>query len=739
MEQSSEKQRRESKAAKGATLDRLSASLRQDAPVSQVKLVSAERARAFESMGVRSVRDLLTFYPHRYLDMAQMRHVQTAQIGESCTIVARVYEMVSKKPNQRYSLCEVTLIDDTGTFIMTCFNQPWLTKQVSKGDLLRVSGKMEFSYGFKRMTNPFWEVIEEGEASSHGLVVPIHSASAKLSRRMVARIVRNALELTCGMYDPLPLFLRERYRLCSRYQAYRMIHFPQFMAEVDQAKRRLVYEEVFYLELFLLNEKKKRSEKYSPCMQTLGKEARQEVASQLPFTLSQDQVRAIDEILEGMAKPEIMNHLLLGDVGTGKTIVSLFGLLAACESGNQAVMIAPTEVLVWQYAATLGPYLEYKGYSWDILSGSTDEEARQNIIERMRTGALDVLFGTHALLEDDVEFMQCSFICFDEQQRFGVDQRQTLIDKAPGADVLSMTATPIPRSYALTLYGDMTFSYLKQSPSRKQERKTTVCHFSEEGIAYDALRACIARGEQAFVVCPFIGVPTEDKQDNSDEERIEYASIEWGLESDAFKSASKEVLTHAKIIQDQVVPEARIGVLHGKLSSKEKNDIMEAFRDGLLDVLVSTTVVEVGIDVPNASVMIIEDADRFGLAQLHQLRGRVGRGSVAGEVFLVSRSKAPQALERLRAMEKTEDGFKLSEFDLAQRKEGDIFGIRQHGRPALKLVNVIRDKAIIEVARHDAEAFLNKEEGTEEERQIVFRELTLVRENGEDAPAKVGK
>ena len=474
-------------------------------------------------------------------------------------------------------------------------------------------------------------------------------------------------------------------------------------------------------------------------MQTLGKEARQEVVSQLPFTLSQDQVRAIDEILEGMAKPEIMNHLLLGDVGTGKTIVSLFGLLAACESGNQAVMIAPTEVLVWQYAATLGPYLEYKGYSWDILSGSTDEEARQNIIERLRTGALDVLFGTHALLEDDVEFMQCSFICFDEQQRFGVDQRQTLIDKAPGADVLSMTATPIPRSYALTLYGDMTFSCLKQSPSRKQERKTTVCHFSEEGIAYDALRACIARGEQAFVVCPLIGVPTEGKQDNSDEERIEYASIEWGLESDAFKSASKEVLTHAKIIQDQVVPEARIGVLHGKFSSKEKNDIMEAFRDGLLDVLVSTTVVEVGIDVPNASVMIIEDADRFGLAQLHQLRGRVGRGSVAGEVFLVSRSKAPQALERLRAMEKTEDGFKLSEFDLAQRKEGDIFGIRQHGRPALKLVNVIRDKAIIEAARHDAEAFLNKEEGTEEERQIVLRELTLVRENGEDAPAKVGK
>ena len=344
----------------------------------------------------------------------------------------------------------------------------------------------------------------------------------------------------------------------------------------------------------------------------------------------------------------------------------------------------------------------------------------------MRKGTLQVLFGTHALLEDDVAFARCSFVCIDEQQRFGVDQRERLIAKAPGADVLSMTATPIPRSYALTLYGDMTLSYLKQAPSKQKGRTTKVCHFSEEGIAYDALRTCIERGEQAFVICPLIGMRELKKEEEAKEERIEYASIEWGIELDSFEDASKEVFTHAQMIKNRIVPHARVEVLHGKLSSKEKNEIMESFRDGLIDVLVSTTVVEVGVDVPSASVMIIEDADRFGLAQLHQLRGRVGRGEIPGEVFLISRSKSPQAIERLKAMEKTEDGFTLSEYDLLQRKEGDIFGVRQHGRPSLRLVNVIRDKAVIEAARNDAEQVLSGKICSEEERHILLRELDLV-------------
>ncbi len=708
------------------SLDRLSACLRLDAPISKVKLVSSERASAFSALGIYSLRDLLSFYPYRYIDMATVRTIQTAQIGEQCTLVASVFEIKVNKRNPRVSLTEVTLVDETGTLIMSCFNQPWLAKQVSKHDTLRVSGTVEFAFGFKRLTNPYWEKVEEND-QVHGLVMPLHSANNKLSRRLIYRIVRNALESVCGLYDPLPLYLREKYRLCSRYQAFRMIHVPYSLEEVRQAKRRLIYEELFFLELYLLHERVIKEQAYQAYSQQLSSATRAAIESLLPFMLSQDQQTAIDEILAGMSKDSMLNHLLLGDVGTGKTIVSLFALAAVCESGNQAVMIAPTEVLVWQYAASLGPYLEQLGFSWDILSSSTSKEARTEMLNRAQTGSLQVLFGTHALLEDDVLFARCSFVCIDEQQRFGVEQREKLIAKAPGADVLSMSATPIPRSYALTLYGDITLSYLKQAPAKQKGRTTKVCHFSEEGIAYDALRDCVARGEQAFIICPLIGMQDTKKESAETEERIEYAAIEWGIESDSIVLASKEVFSHAKMIQDQVVPQARVGILHGKLSSKEKNEIMESFRDGLIDVLVSTTVVEVGIDVPTASVMIIEDADRFGLAQLHQLRGRVGRGDVAGEVFLISRSKSPQALERLRAMEKTEDGFALSEYDLLQRHEGDVFGVRQHGRPALKLVNVIRDKAIIEAARADAKEVLCGKACTEEEQRIVFRELELLK------------
>ena len=719
-------------------LDRLSACLRFDDPISKVKLVSPERALAFATLDIHSLRDLLTFYPYRYIDMVTVRSVQTAQIGEQCTLVAKVFEVKVNKRNPRISLTEVTLVDETGTLIMSCFNQPWLAKQVSKHDTLRVSGTIEFAYGFKRITNPYWEKVEEHD-QVHGLVMPIHSATNKLSRRLIYRIVRNTLESARGLYDPLPLFLREKYRLCSRYQAFRMIHCPYTLEEVHQAKRRLIYEELFFLELYLLHEKAAKEQIYQAYSQQLNPATRAAIEASLPFTLSQDQQTAIDEILTGMSKDSMLNHLLLGDVGTGKTIVALFALAAACESGNQAVMIAPTEVLVWQYAASLGPYLEQLGFSWDILSGSTSKEARREILNRTQTGSLQVLFGTHALLEDDVLFARCSFVCIDEQQRFGVDQREALIAKAPGADVLSMTATPIPRSYALTLYGDMTLSYLKQAPAKQKGRTTKVCHFSEEGIAYDALRACVARGEQAFIICPLIGMRDTKKEPIGVEERIEYAAIEWGIESGSIDSASKEVFSHAQMIQDKIVPQARVEILHGKLSSKEKNEIMESFRDGLVDVLVSTTVVEVGIDIPSASVMIIEDADRFGLAQLHQLRGRVGRGDVAGEVFLISRSKSPQALERLRAMEKTEDGFTLSEYDLLQRNEGDVFGVRQHGRPALKLVNVIRDKAIIEAAREDAKKVLCNKVCTEDEQRIVFRELELLKTTNKNSPTKGAK
>ncbi len=715
------------KREKEAVIDRLSATLRFDGNVASVKLVSQRRASALRERGVTSVRHLLNLFPRRYIDMSRVATIAESAIGDSCTIAGEIYALQKKTPRPRLDIVEITIVDDTGSLLITCFNQPWLMKNLSVGETLSVSGTVEFNYGFKRMTNPVMEPIDPRD-TVRGLVLPIHPANASISRALMRRIVSNALASVRGLYDPLPLSLRVKYRLCSRYQAYRQIHEPYTSDDIIAARRRLIYEELLFLELSLLIAEKARMDRYDPFIHTIDQGDLVRFEELLPFALTDEQRVAIHDLVGGMCSSHSTNHLLLGDVGTGKTVVALFGLLVACHSGNQAVMMGPTEVLVRQYEVSLGGFLDELGISWAILTASTSPEERKRIFRETRDGSLQVLFGTHALLNDELAFASCSFVCIDEQQRFGVAQRQELIAKASGADILSLTATPIPRSLALALYGNLTLSYLHTRPHAITERHTKVCHFSEQGLAYDAIREAIGRGEQAYIICPLIGIET-DELDTDDDDResggVEYAAIEWGLETDTLQDEYQAALTHARILQEQVFPQARIGLLHGRMSNGEKKEVMEDFRAGKVDVLVSTTVVEVGVDVPNATVMVIEDADRFGLAQLHQLRGRVGRGEKSASVFLVSRSKSPAALERLKAMETIDDGFKLSEFDLRQRREGDIFGDRQHGVSPLRLVNVVRDKAVIEAARADAYAIIFDHVLDEDEYRILDRERKL--------------
>lgn len=721
-----------SKAEQGTNLDRLHASLLLDASVGVVKQISDTRARIlYRSFGIKTVRDLLQLYPRRYIDMSCVVPIQQAEIGKSYTIFGTLYEIKQKRPKPRLTLVELSLLDESGLLIVTCFNQPWLAENLHKGERISVSGKIEFSYGFKRMVNPLIVAHEEGEAET-GVVLPVHPSVAKIPRTTMRRMISNALSGIQGLYDPLPLSLRARYRLYSRYQAYRGVHNPVSISDANQARRRLRYEELFFLELELIDQEQKRIAGVKPFQHQIQGPYQDALRALLPFSLTQDQETAIAAISEKMSEDYPMNHLLLGDVGTGKTIVAAFALAACADTGTQALMMGPTEVLVQQYGATLGPLFDQMGVSWGILTGSTPSSQRNELLCELSEGRLQVLFGTHALLENEVRVARCSLVCIDEQQRFGVEQRQALIDKAPGADILSMTATPIPRSLALALYGGLSLSYLHAAPAKQGGRSTTVCHFSQEGIAYDALRAALERGEQAYVICPLIGLDLEDHETGQQEEEagnqpiIEYAAIEWDIEHDEVGDTLSAATLHAKILQEQIVPGARVGLLHGKMNSQEKAQIMEEFRQGSIQVLVSTTVVEVGVDVPNATVMIIEDADRFGLAQLHQLRGRVGRGNLSGSVFLVSRSKAPQSLERLRIMEKVDDGFALSEYDLSLRREGDIFGNRQHGRSRLALVNVIRDKAIIEAAYHDARACYRGQGLSQEEHRLIMNELKIV-------------
>jgi ATP-dependent DNA helicase RecG len=708
--------------------------LRFDAPVSTIAQVSEKRASMLEARGVTRVRDLLDRFPRRYLDMSELLTIAQAKIGLSCTIMASVHEVKAKQPRRNLSLVEITLVDSTSTLIVTCFNQPWLAQKLSSGDLLTVSGTIEFNYGFKRMTNPLIALIEDAD-EARGVIQALHPTLNQLSPALMKRLITNALKVVRGMYDPLPLGLRKRYRLCSRYQAYRAIHLPCSMEEVAMARRRLLYEELLFLELELLSEQKRRTERDTPFIQQSDESLFAQISALLPFRLTEEQMGAIADILGDMRAPFIMDRMLLGDVGTGKTIVSLFALVVAASNGHQALMVGPTEILVRQYERVLGPLLDELNISWAVLSAMTPPEDRSIILTGLHEGSISVCFGTHALFEPSVVFRDCSFVCFDEQQRFGVDQRERLLAKAPGADVLSMTATPIPRSLALALYGTTALSYLRKPPSVKSARTTSVLPFTDEGVAYDAVRAALARGEQAYVVCPLIGVSTEQLQgdDVEEEEQIEYALVEFGLESDSITNSKTSIAAdnprvaaakqHAKILQAQVFPEARVALLHGRMTSEEKTSIMEEFVKGDIDILVSTTIVEVGVDVSNATIMIVEDADRFGLAQLHQLRGRVGRGEKPGQVFLITRSKAPSALERLQAMEVTEDGFELSEIDLSQRKEGDVFGARQHGASPLRLVNVIRDSAVIEAAYHDAYDIVFNDSLGSLERAILDQEL----------------
>lgn len=725
------------KAAEGRTPSRLAATLAFDAGVERVRAVSGERRAALEKMGIRTVRDLLGNYPRRYVDMSEVCTIASAPIGGSCTISGRVHEVRLKRPKPRLDLVEITLVDGTGTMIVTCFKQPWLADKLHQGDDVAVSGKVEFNYGFKRMTNPFLEQ-PDSQAGASGMVVPVHPATERIPTAWMRRIIGNALSLCRGIEDPLPLDLRCRYRLPSRQSALSAIHFPSNMADAAQARRRLAYEELLFLQLHLMESEYREDALGSyrvhsidgPCVMALEKA--------VPFELTDEQRLAVEQILQVLSAPRRANHMLLGDVGTGKTIVSAFALAAAADSGSQAMMMAPTEVLAEQHMKGTGPLLEGIGIRCALLTGSTPPSEREAVLASFSKGGIQVLFGTQALLEPDVVPADCSLVVIDEQQRFGVRQRQTLVGKGADADVLSLTATPIPRSLALALYGNMTLSYIRQRPMNRAGVTTRVLSLSDRLDAYDAALGQLRLGHQVYVVCPLVGQSRgEDTKKKGDgRQRLDdyaYSSIAIESEADLDGGGAREALKHAEYLRGTVFPGFTVGVLHGKMPAEEKRRVMEDFRKGETGVLVSTTVIEVGVDVPNATVIIVEDADRFGLAQLHQLRGRVGRGELAGQMFLVSGSKAPTAIERLSAMESTSDGFELAEYDLSLRREGDILGNRQHGASVLKLVNVVRDSAVVEAAHEDARAILSRDPGLDlpEHRALRFELCRLFPESRE--------
>lgn len=726
--------------------DRFEATLLLDEGVSRVRLVSPARARALAGLGISTVRDLVSHYPRRYIDMSSVEAVATARIGEQCTVRGRVHALQLKRPRPRLSLVEVTVVDGTGTLMVTAFRQPWLMDTLKPGMSVAVAGTLEFNYGFKRMTNPFIEVMDEsaeGGPAAGGMIVPVHPAMEKVSTAWMRRLVGNALDLVRSAFDPLPLDIRLRRGLMSRDAALSCIHFPRSMDEQAAARRRLAYEELLFLEIMLMREGGERSEGRPPTAHNVDGPRMRALTEAVPFSLTAGQAEARDGILAQLGAERTANHMLLGDVGTGKTVVAAFALAAASDSGSQAAFMAPTEILARQHAQGLGPLLDAAGITWEVLTASTPAATRAAVLARVAAGTVDVLFGTHVLLEPDVVFSNLTLAVIDEQQRFGVGQRSALLDKGTCPDALYLTATPIPRTLALALFGNLTLSYLRERP-RTLARTTTVHTKQARGVAYDAALAALQRGEQVYVVCPLVGSApggtTRAKADGSasdsvkptsargkasgttaslsasqEEPEYEYASIAIEAEDDLHELDVAAAEREVRFLQAKTFVDFHVELLHGRMSGAQKQEVMQRFRDGETQVLVATTVIEVGVDVPQATVMIVEDADRFGLAQLHQLRGRVGRGELPGEVHLISSSRSETALARLAAMERTDDGFELAAFDLSLRREGDILGNRQHGASGLKLVNIVRDGDLIEAAHADARALLEADPALEAE------------------------
>lgn len=676
--------------------------------VGEVRGLGGKRTEVLSKAGIRTVADLLHHVPHRYIDRTKHAWIESTPMGEEVTVIGTVSSAKSRRPRKNLSILEVFISDGSGSIKGVFFNQGFRARQLTEGTQVAFSGVVTMRGRDRQISNPAVDVLDSAsEPLVTGRVVPIHSAVGKISPAMMRSAVHNAVNRARPIEDPIPASLVASHKLIERDKAFTDIHFPDEMKDVKPARKRLVYDELFRLELSLALKKAQYEADASGITHQPTGLLVDAFVGGLPYSLTGDQEKAIQRIDEDLKKATPMHRLLQGEVGSGKTVVAVAAMLAVIEGGYQTAVMAPTEVLAGQHflsivdlLASAGMSPEIRGLGADLgmeslfgadgpavhvglLTGSTSlanyrsSMTRSQLLDDVASGQVDLLIGTHALIQEGVEFRNLGAAVVDEQHRFGVSQRVKLKAKASMADpdLLIMTATPIPRTMSMTMYGDLDVTIIAEMPPGRSPVVTEHFPKAEEDVAWALIRRQVAEGRQAFVVCPLV----------EESSKIEAASAK----------AEYERVT-------AILSELRVGLIHGQLKSTEKEEAMSAFRDGLTDVLVATTVIEVGIDVPNATVMVIEDADRFGLSQLHQLRGRVGRGIHPGHCILLADPTTDDGEQRLEAMVATTDGFELANTDLRIRGQGTVFGTRQSGLTDLKLSNVLEDFAILENAREDA-------------------------------------
>ncbi|MBL7062306.1 MAG: ATP-dependent DNA helicase RecG [Dehalococcoidia bacterium] len=690
-----------------------------DSPVTIVKGIAASSASRLAKLGVHTIRDLLYFFPRRHLDYSQRKPIAELEVAEEQTVLATVWEARIARLGSRQGT-EAIIGDETGNMRAVWFNQPFLAKNFPTNAQLVLSGTVSEFKGNKVFESPEWELVEDKELIHTGRLVPVYPLTRGLYPRQVRNVVKKVLDdWVWQVTDFLPQEIKSRCRLLDLPEAIIKAHYPDSYSVKAEARRRLAFDELFLLQLGVLGKKRDWQESQPGNAFNIKRDRLTKFLNSLPFELTQAQQRVLEGILADLQESRPMSRLLQGDVGSGKTVVATAALLVAADNGYQGAFMAPTEILADQHFKTICQLLSkisnekdeqgnvccYQGLfshpvTFALLTGSLSEKEKEALHQQIQEGKIDIIIGTHALIQKAVEFSRLGLVVIDEQHRFGVLQRLALRQKGFNPHILVMTATPIPRTLALTLYGDLDLSVIDELPPGRQEIKTKWLRPEQRGKAYDFIHKQTLAGQQAFIICPLIE---------------ESESIE-----------AKAAVVEYERLSREVFPDLRLGLLHGRMAASDKEKVMQSFRDGKLDILVSTPVVEVGIDVPNATVMLVEAADRFGLSQLHQFRGRVGRGEKQSYCLLLAEKPSPEGSERLKAIEGIQDGFILAEKDLELRGPGEFFGTRQSGLPDLRMAR-LSDTPLLELARNEAIALFQKDSSlTMPEHVLMAKELARV-------------
>lgn len=660
-----------------------------------VKGIGPKRAEKLHKLNIFTLKDLIYYFPRQYEDRSKVKKINQLENEEKVTIKGVITRMDSYSPKKGMNIIRMDMRDDTGYIKLSFFNQEYIKRAFKSGDSIVVFGKVKIENNFKEFV-PIEIEHYSSKPQSNCKIEPVYPLTYGLSNKELQGIIRSVLtKEEFKVKEYLPTYILEKYKLCGIDFAVRNIHSPSNKEALKIALYRLVFEEFLILQLGLFYFKNGVNE--SSGIEFKENEKLNDIIESLPFKLTKAQNRALSEIAQDMTSSKVMNRLVQGDVGSGKTVVALLALAIAVLNGYQGALMAPTEILASQHYDSFKETLERFNIKSELLVGSLTKKQKEKVLEKVKNQEVDILIGTHALIEDKVEFKNLGIVITDEQHRFGVRQRGRLSNKGDSPDILVMTATPIPRTLALILYGDLDISIIDELPPGRQPIETIAIEHKRRNEAYENLvRSEVQKGRQVYVVCPLV----------EESEKIE-------------ATAASELVEELK---REFFSDLRVGLLHGKMRPAEKDAIMDDFKNKKLDILVSTTVIEVGVNVPNATLMIIENAERFGLAQLHQLRGRVGRGKHKSYCILIYNSKTEVCKERMAIMEETTDGFKISQKDLEIRGPGEFFGTRQHGLPELKVANIFKHIKILKQAQLEARYIIGQD------RRLQLKENQKIKE-----------